>query len=171
MKPKVFVLDVDGVLTDGSFYYNEKGKVMKKFSADDNDALSLLEPYINIIFVSGDKKGFEISKRRVNDMGYNLILVSTITRIDWIKANFDIKRVVYMGDGIFDHYVMKEVFYSISTNDADIRAKQNANYITSRNGGNRAVSEACLHLLNVFFEPYDENKLPPKILKKRDWIV
>ena len=29
MKPKVFVLDVDGVLTDGGFYYTENGKAMK----------------------------------------------------------------------------------------------------------------------------------------------
>ena len=46
MKPKVFILDVDGVLTDGGFYYSSEGKVLKKFGPDDNDALKLLEPYI-----------------------------------------------------------------------------------------------------------------------------
>ncbi|WP_207636661.1 hypothetical protein [Clostridium saccharoperbutylacetonicum] len=64
-KPKVFIMDVDGILTDGSFYYTIEGKVMKKFGADDNDALSLLKPYINIIFVTGDKKGFPISKKEL----------------------------------------------------------------------------------------------------------
>ena len=32
-----FLLDVDGVLTDGTFYYNNKGKILKKFGAHDND--------------------------------------------------------------------------------------------------------------------------------------
>ena len=31
MKYKNFVTDVDGVLTDGGFYYNESGKSLKKF--------------------------------------------------------------------------------------------------------------------------------------------
>ena len=55
-----------------------------------------------------------------------------------------------MGDGIFDHYVMKKVFYSIAPKDADTNAKKYANYITKRNGGNRAVAEASLHILKNF---------------------
>lgn len=172
MIPKVFILDVDGVLTDGGFYYTSEGKVMKKFGADDNDALSLLRPYMEIIFVTGDKRGFEISNKRVTDMHFDLELVSTIKRIEWIKNRYDPKTVVYMGDGIFDHYVMKEVGYSISTSDGDEHARKHADYITERKGGNRAVAEACLHLMDKFFVPYDESKLPEdNINYARDWTV
>lgn len=172
MKPKVFVLDVDGVLTDGGFYYTTDGKVMKKFGADDNDALSLLRPYIDIIFVTGDKRGFEISNRRINDMHFQLELVSTIKRTDWIKERYNPKEVVYMGDGIFDHYVMKEVGYSISTADGDFYAKKYADYVTFRKGGKRAVAEACLHLMEKFFASYDETKFPAdNINYARDWTV
>lgn len=100
MKPKVFVLDIDGVLTDGGFYYTAEGKVMKKFGADDNDALSLLRPYLEIIFVTGDKRGFEISSKRVADMHFQLELVSTIKRIDWIKEKYNPQEVIYMGDAM-----------------------------------------------------------------------
>ena len=87
--PKTFILDVDGVLNTGQFLYSKTGKVMKIFGPDDNDALSLLKPYLKIVFVSGDRKGFSITKRRVvHDMKYDLHLVSTIKRIDWIKKNF-----------------------------------------------------------------------------------
>lgn len=34
--PKVFILDVDGVLTSGQFFYTGEGKVMKIFGPDDN---------------------------------------------------------------------------------------------------------------------------------------
>lgn len=172
MKPKVFVLDVDGVLTDGGFYYTTDGKVMKKFGADDNDALSLLRPYMEIVFVTGDKRGFEISNKRITDMHFDLHLVSTIKRIDWIKERYNPEEVIYMGDGIFDHYVMNEVGYSISTADGDSHARNHADYVTERTGGKRAVAEACLHIMKKFFVEYDETKLPEdNINYARDWTV
>jgi 3-deoxy-D-manno-octulosonate 8-phosphate phosphatase (KDO 8-P phosphatase) len=134
---------------------------MKIFGPDDNDGLSLLKSYLEIRFVTGDKKGLSISRKRiVDDMGYTLDLVSTIKRIDWIRERYPLDAVVYMGDGIFDHYVMREVGYAIAPANADRLAKQHASYITQRAGGDRAVAEACLHLLEKFFEPYDPCKLP-----------
>ena len=148
---RVFILDVDGVLTDGGYYYSADGKIMKKFGPDDNDALKLLSPYIEIRFVSGDKRGFAISQKRVNDMGFPIDLVSTNERIEWIKEKYNPDEVIYMGDGIFDNLVMKEVGYSIATSDSDEMAKKEADYITKRVGGHRAVAEACLHILEKFF--------------------
>jgi 3-deoxy-D-manno-octulosonate 8-phosphate phosphatase (KDO 8-P phosphatase) len=55
-----------------------------------------------------------------------------------------------MGDGIFDHYVMKDVGYSIAPANADITAKNEANYVTKRKGADRAVAEAALHILEKF---------------------
>ena len=154
-KPKVFILDVDGILTDGGFYYSSEGKVLKKFGPDDNDALKLLKPYLEIRFVSGDKRGFDITKKRVEDMGFPIDFVSTTKRVEWIKERYNLNEVIYMGDGIFDCIVMKNVGYSISTSDSDEYARQASSYITKRIGGHRAVSEACLHILEKFFEQYN----------------
>lgn len=166
-------MDVDGVLTDGTFFYSSEGKVMKRFGADDNDALSLLKPYMKLMFITGDKRGFEISRKRiVEDMHMELVLVSTIKRIEWIRERYDAEKVIYMGDGIFDHYVMREVGYGIATGNADENAKKYADYITKRNGGERAVAEACLHILEKFFEPYNPLELPKKDINiQRDWTV
>lgn len=156
-KPNQFVLDVDGVMTTGHFLYNSDGKSMKIFGPDDNDALSILKNFMNIRFITGDKKGFEISKKRiVDDMGYQLDLVSTIDRVKWISSLYDLDSVVYMGDGIFDHLVMGSVGYSIAPFNADANAKKNADFVTSRSGGDRAVSEACIHLLEKYFKPITE---------------
>ncbi len=159
--PSIFILDVDGVLTNGQFLYTEKGKVMKIFGPDDNDGLSLLRNFIEIRFITGDKKGYPISYKRVTeDMGYRLDLVSTIKRIDWIEDRYNLDEVIYMGDGIFDHYVMRKVLYAISTRNGDKNSRKAANFITERNGGERAVAEACLHLLDKFFMPYNPFYLP-----------
>ena len=88
-------------------------------------------------------------------MGYDLELVSTVKRIDWINQQYDPKRVIYMGDGIFDALVMKKVGYSIATSDSDEEARKAADYVTKRTGGKRAVAEACIHIINKFFEPFD----------------
>jgi 3-deoxy-D-manno-octulosonate 8-phosphate phosphatase (KDO 8-P phosphatase) len=171
--PKCFILDVDGVMTTGQFLYTSDGKAMKIFGPDDNDGLSLLKPFIEIRFVTGDKKGFPISKKRiVDDMGFSLDIVSTIRRIDWIAELYDKDEVIYMGDGIFDHYVMKQVGYSIAPANADRIAKEYANYITERSGGDRAVAEACLHILEKFFTPFDPNELPSNQSKlSGEWAI
>lgn len=172
MKIQVFILDVDGVMTNGQFLYNEDGKSYKIFGPDDNDALKLLSQHVSIRFVTGDRKGFKISKKRItDDMGFKLDLVSTIKRIDWIKEKYDPKEVIYMGDGIFDHYVMNNVLYSIAPSNADTLAKQHANFITKRSGGDRAVAEACLHIMEKFFKPFDPNELLNKKIQLGEWTV
>jgi 3-deoxy-D-manno-octulosonate 8-phosphate phosphatase (KDO 8-P phosphatase) len=151
--PKIFILDVDGVMTTGHFYYSEDGKSFKVFGPDDHDALNLLKKYIDIRFVSGDRSGFNISKSRiVKDMGFKLDLVSTTNRIEWINKRYDPREVIYMGDGIFDHFVMQEVGYSVAPSSADFSAMKGASFVTKRSGGNRAVSEACFHIFDKFFK-------------------
>ena len=160
-KPKCFILDVDGVMTTGHFLYTAEGKVMKIFGPDDNDGLSLLKSNIEIRFVTGDKKGFPISKKRiVDDMKFPLDIVSTIRRVEWIKERYHLKDVIYMGDGIFDHYVMREVGYAISPANGDKIAKEHAHFVTIRSGGDRAVAEACLHIMEKFFMPFNPHSLP-----------
>jgi 3-deoxy-D-manno-octulosonate 8-phosphate phosphatase (KDO 8-P phosphatase) len=173
VKPCVFILDVDGVLTTGQFIYSSEGKQFKIFGPDDNDGLSLLKSCVEIRFVTGDKKGFAISKKRiVDDMGYPLDLVSTIKRVEWIKELYPLEQVIFMGDGIFDHYVMRKVGYAIAPANADPLAKKYAHYVTQRSGGDRAVSEACLHILEKFFMPYDPDQLPNKNTKMSgEWAV
>jgi 3-deoxy-D-manno-octulosonate 8-phosphate phosphatase (KDO 8-P phosphatase) len=173
MKPTVFVMDVDGVLTTGQFFYTAEGKAMKVFGPDDNDGLSLLRPHLEIRFVTGDRKGFDISKKRiVDDMKYPLDLVSTIRRVEWIEEHYPLESVIYMGDGIFDHYVMKKVGYAIATANADSLAKKFAHFVTERKGGDRAVAEACLHILEKFFQPYNPDALPSDQSKlSGEWAV
>ena len=154
--PKVFILDVDGVMTTGEFYYTEEGKVMKVFGPDDHDGLTLLKPHMEIRFITGDSKGFAISKKRiVDDMSFPLDLVSTVRREEWIRSQYDPADVIFMGDGIFDHYVLRMVGYAIAPANADASAKKFSHYVCQRSGGDRAVAEACLHVLERFFTAYD----------------
>jgi 3-deoxy-D-manno-octulosonate 8-phosphate phosphatase (KDO 8-P phosphatase) len=163
IKPEIFVLDVDGVLTTGQFLYSKNGKEFKVFGPDDNDGLSLLKSFLKIYFVTQDKKGFAISKKRiVTDMKYPLDLVKTLDRIEWMKKKTSLNKVIYMGDSIFDHLIFSKVGYSIAPANADSLAKKNADFVTKRNSGERAVAEACLHILKNFFDVNDITTLKNK---------
>ena len=156
MKPEMLVLDVDGVLTTGQFLYSKNGKEFKIFGPDDNDGLALLKPFLKIHFVTQDKKGFSISKKRiVTDMKYPLELVKTLDRVEWMKKQTSLNKIIYMGDSIFDHLIFSKVGYSIAPANADPLAKKYANFVTKRNSGERAVAEACLHILKNFFDVDD----------------
>ena len=162
--PKNFILDVDGVLTDGRFYYTAEGKVMKAFGPDDHDALLLLKPHLNIVMVTGDRKGFAISKKRIaEDMKFPLELVSTFERVEWMEeSGYDPKETIYMGDGIFDAMVFDKVAYGIAPANAFHTTKKHADFVTASVGGDSAVAEACVHLLQKFFKPFDPLKVSLK---------
>lgn len=161
---KNLILDVDGVLTDGKFQYTTEGKYLKTFGDADSDALSLLKPYIHIEFITGDKRGFPISEKRiVEDMGYELTLVSTFDRYSWISNKFNPSETIYMGDGIYDILVFEKIGYSIAPANAFFNTKKGANFITNSKGSEGAVAEACVHifekLLNINFNDVLYNKL------------
>lgn len=153
--PKYLILDVDGVLTDGTYHYTIDGKVSKVFGPDDNDALSLLKKYMKIHVVSGDKRGFPITKKRIDDMKLPIDLVSTFDRVKWIADNYDLDETIYMGDGIFDAMVFDNVSYGIAPANAFYTTKERADFVTGSRGGDSAVAEAVLHILEKFFKSFN----------------
>jgi 3-deoxy-D-manno-octulosonate 8-phosphate phosphatase (KDO 8-P phosphatase) len=150
--PKYFILDVDGVITNGQMIYDKVGKKFKTFGPDDTDALKVLQQFIKIHFVSGDKKGFSISKKRVTDMGFKISFVPALQRDKWINKKYGLKNCIYMGDGIFDHLVMKNANYSVTLKNSLEHVLNSADYVTKRNSGDRAVAETVIHILKVFFK-------------------
>jgi 3-deoxy-D-manno-octulosonate 8-phosphate phosphatase (KDO 8-P phosphatase) len=150
-KPKHFVLDVDGVLSTGQFIYSNEGKLYKVFGAHDSDGLNLIKDTFNIIFISADERGFEISKKRVSDMGFEISLVPASERMSFMES-LDFTEVIFMGDGYYDAEIFNYVNYAIAPKNARIEALNNANYITDSEAGEGAVMDACIHIMNKFLE-------------------
>lgn len=152
MRPTNLILDLDGVLTDGKFYYDENGKRLKAFGVDDSDALRLIRRLLNVSIITADELGFEISRSRIErDMSLEISLVSAQNRFETLMNNFDLSRSIYMGDGLFDYKVFRNVFYSIAPSNSLIRTRNEANFVTEAKSGERAVAEACVHIAAYFF--------------------
>ena len=149
--PACFILDVDGVMTDGKFTYSKWGKKSKVFGPDDNDALKLISRHIPVLFLTSDKRGFKISKRRiVKDMGFALNYVPALERLDWLVDNFDLNTVIYMGDSFLDANILEKVLIGIAPANGSYLALERADYVTKSSGAERAVAEACLYISELF---------------------
>lgn len=150
-KELIFILDVDGVMTTGSFLYSIKGKEYKVFGPHDNDGLKMLKNKIKIKFITADKRGFNITKKRiVDDMGFDLELVSEKNRLNFLKENFGFSNLIYMGDGYHDALILKKSMFGIAPKNARIEAKESADFITASDSGEGAVLDACLEIIKVF---------------------
>ena len=90
-------------------------------------------------------------------MKFKVKLLHTKDRLTWIEKNFDLKKTIFMGDGIFDHIIMKKVGYAITVKNALKHVRKNANYITLCDGSNRAVAEASIHIAEKFLKIDFEN--------------
>ena len=152
-KKLIFLIDVDGVMTTGQFIYSKLGKISKIFGPHDSDGLRLLKNKIKIEFITADKRGFKISKKRiVFDLGFKLHLVDEMKRMEFIKKKYGLKNTIYMGDGIFDAHIFKKTKYGIAPKNARIEAKKNADFVTQSNSGEGAVLDASLHLMKKFLK-------------------
>jgi len=151
MKNIFFVLDVDGVMTTGQFLYSLSGKIYKIFGPHDNDGLHLIKDKISINFITADKRGFEITKKRiVDDMGFELDLVPANRRFDYLKEKYGFSNLIYMGDGYYDAIILKKCLFGIAPQNARIEAKNSANYITDSDSGSGAVLDACIKIIEKF---------------------
>ena len=90
VKPKIFVLDVDGVLTTGHFLYSVEGKALKIFGPDDHDGLSFVNEFVRIHFVTGDRKGFDISHTSGKNVSASCV---SITKNGPNKKNYRIMNI------------------------------------------------------------------------------
>lgn len=145
-----FISDVDGVLTDGKYLYSKQGKEYKMFGAHDNDGAKLLKQNnIEIQFISADKRGFDITERRITDMECPIRYCSEKDRINYIKQEKNKYNIIYMGDGIHDISALKIANIAIAPNNARIEVKEIENiYITPSNGGQGAFLDAVIYSLN-----------------------
>ena len=77
MSIKIFLSDVDGVLTDGGIYYTESGDEFKKFNCYDGMGMKLLQEkgYKVGIITSEDK---QINRNRARKLKLDFDLLSNV---------------------------------------------------------------------------------------------
>ena len=69
--------------------------------------------------------------KRIEDMGFDVVLVAEETRSSWVESNYNFENLVFMGDGLYDVPVLKKSKFSIAPNNAVNEAKLAADFTTN----------------------------------------
>ena len=142
---KLFLCDVDGVLTDASVFMGAGGNELKRFSIRDGLGLRLLQQCgIRVGWVSARPSA--ATTERANDLKVDFLHQSPAPKVAAIeellgKAGVTWADVCYMGDDIVDLGALKRAGFAAVPADAIPEAKALAHYVTHAAGGHGAVRE------------------------------
>ena len=154
-KIKLFLMDVDGVLTDGKMYYlpgRDSGMVeFKAFHALDGIGLRLLNQFgiVTGVITGRESPGTE---ERAKGLGMTYAYQGFLSKLDplhRILADTGLKpeNVAYMGDDWTDIPVLKQAGLACAPHNALPEVKRASHLVTAKDGGLGAVREVCDFLL------------------------
>jgi 3-deoxy-D-manno-octulosonate 8-phosphate phosphatase (KDO 8-P phosphatase) len=148
-----FVLDVDGVLTEGTIYVFDNGEQVRGMSTRDGFALQLaIKKGYRIFVISGGNSPAVVERLRrlgVLDVFMNVHDKRTVL-LQLMKENDILKEhVLYMGDDIPDYTPMQEVGLPCAPADAATEIKGTARYISAFDGGRGCVREVIERVLKL----------------------
>jgi 3-deoxy-D-manno-octulosonate 8-phosphate phosphatase (KDO 8-P phosphatase) len=152
---KLFLMDVDGVLTDGKMYYipGKGGRMVefKAFHSLDGIGLRLLNQFgVATGVITGRESPGTEERARGLGMGYAYQgFLSKLEPLRQILAATGLKpeNVAYMGDDWTDIPVLKRAGLACAPANAQDEVKRAAHLVTAKAGGMGAVREVCDFIL------------------------
>ncbi len=150
---KLVLLDVDGVLTDGSIIYSDSGAETKGFNVRDGLGLRfLMKAGIKAGIITG--RTSDALRHRCKNLGIDLIFEGIIDKgalLEQIlkQTGVSAEEVAFVGDDLLDISVMKRVGLAIAVADAHDTVLGHADMMTICRGGAGAVREVCEAILKA----------------------
>jgi 3-deoxy-D-manno-octulosonate 8-phosphate phosphatase (KDO 8-P phosphatase) len=148
---KLLLLDVDGVLTDGSLYYGPNGEELKVFFVRDGYGLKLWhEAGYRSGIISG--RNSDIVSFRAAELSMTYVYqgnddkraaLTEILSASGVSAD----EIAYIGDDTLDIPIFERVGLAVAVADAVDEVKAAVNFVTKRSGGRGAVREVIDMLL------------------------
>ena len=150
-KVRLFAMDVDGVLTDGTVAISSDGSEAKSFSILDGLGLKQLERAgILTAWISGRLSG--ATTVRATELKIPHLVqgrIDKITALQELAQQLDLSpaECAYMGDDVIDVAAIAWAGIGIAPHEGMPAALDAADYVTQRPAGRGAVREVCEHLL------------------------
>lgn len=151
IKIKAFLLDVDGVLTDGSIIYDNNGLEYKKFNVKDGQIISHLKSlgfYIGVI--TGRES--DVVKNRCDELKIDFHkhgIKNKLIEYQNFKLAYGLEdnQITYIGDDIIDLCVLTKCGLSATPNDARYYMKNSVDIVTTSNGGEGVFRDIADYVL------------------------
>ncbi len=150
---ELVIFDIDGVMTDGSLFFDNNGDEYKAFNSLDGHGLRMLQECgVRVAVITGRKS--ELVKHRMHDLGVNLLYQGYRDKTPAFKdlleeVKLDKDQVTYVGDDVVDLPIMSQLNFAIAVQNAHPFVKQHAHWITDRSGGHGAVRDVCEFIMEA----------------------
>ena len=144
---KLVIFDVDGVLTDGSLYFNDAGGEYKAFFCRDGYGMKMLKSAgVEIAILSG--RSSRSVDHRMAELGIELVYQGRANKVAAFESilqrlSLSAADVAYVGDDVIDLAVLQLVGLPIAVADAHPLVAEQVSWQTPSPGGRGAAREVC----------------------------
>jgi len=150
---KVLAMDVDGVLIDGQLIFDGQGRELKSFNVQDGFGIVILKRagIKTAIITAGNSK---VVKIRADYLHIDRLYSGSypkMTAYEHMLKEFKVvdAQVCFIGDDITDCQILRRAGLGIAVRNAVAEAKNAADVVTTRCGGDGAVREVIELLLRA----------------------
>jgi len=162
---QMLILDVDGVMTEGSIFMDDTGGEIKAFNVRDGHGIKLLQRAgIQVGILTGRTSG--VVSSRASDLGIEHVVQGSLNKMEGLgvllsKARLLAENCVYMGDDVLDLAPMRSCALGLAPNDAHPSVLKHADWVSGFSGGRGAVRQVAEGMIlandgwmRVIREPY-----------------
>ncbi|HEY5291929.1 MAG TPA: HAD hydrolase family protein [Burkholderiales bacterium] len=147
------IFDVDGVMTDGTLYYSERGEELKAFNILDGHGIKMLKQYgVEVALITARKS------RAVELRAANLGIAHLYQGVEdkrgayaalLAQLRLTTEQSGYMGDDLLDLPLLTRCGFAATVAAAPEAVRNRAHYVARAPGGRGAVREVCEFILHA----------------------
>ena len=148
---QMLVMDVDGVLTDGTLVINADGSESKFFNSMDGHGIRMWQRAgLKVALISG--RASEPTQRRAEQLKIEYVFQDCHNKLPVFEKlleqlGLSPDKVAYIGDDLTDLPAIRYAGFGVAVANAVDEVKQYADYVTTRPGGSGAVREVIEYIL------------------------
>jgi 3-deoxy-D-manno-octulosonate 8-phosphate phosphatase (KDO 8-P phosphatase) len=144
---KLLLFDVDGVLTDGRLYLDNRGEEYKAFSSRDGHGLKMLQRNgVEVGIITG--RTSEIVGHRTKELGIRHVRQGCADKLPVYEEmvrelGLSHEQVGFVGDDVVDLPIMLRVGLALCPRDAHFLVQRHSHWVTPNEGGRGCARDAC----------------------------
>jgi 3-deoxy-D-manno-octulosonate 8-phosphate phosphatase (KDO 8-P phosphatase) len=150
---KLMIFDVDGIMTDGTLYYSERGEELKAFNIQDGHGIKMLKQYgVEVALITARHS------RAVELRAANLGIAHLYQGVEDKRGAYAAllgqlglasEQSGYMGDDLLDLPLITRCGFAATVAAAPEAVRKRAHYVARAGGGHGAVREVCEFILRA----------------------
>lgn len=148
---RLILSDVDGVLTDGTIWYNDQGVEAKPFYSHDGHGIKLwLQAGHQFGIVTA--RNSQAVEHRTTDLGISLVCLGVSDKLKTVReileqTHLTFEQICFIGDDLPDLLSIRHAALGVAVADAVPEVVSAADYVTQHCGGRGAVRETIEMIL------------------------